>query len=78
MLTTADGDAIRRAREARGLSRHALAAQAGITRATLFKIETGAQGGSEKSRLALAKALDVPLHAITRQVNGQPGSGAPQ
>lgn len=69
-----DGDAVRRLREAMGLTAAELAAAIDIHPGTMSKLETGALNGSPKTRLLLAKALGVPLADIIYTVEYQPGS----
>lgn len=71
MTTRADGAAIRRLREARGLGATQLAAAAGIKNRLLSKIELGHLNGSPMTRLKIAHALGVHLSAITYEVPNQ-------
>lgn len=58
------GSAVCAWREHRGLSQAQLAARAGISKAYLSQIETGARQGSVRALKALAGALNVPLDAL--------------
>jgi transcriptional regulator with XRE-family HTH domain len=68
MTTKADGDAIRRLREARGLGCTHLADAAGIDKRLLSKIELGHLDGSPLTRLKIAKALGVEPTDFTYEV----------
>lgn len=57
--------AIKAWREARHLSGSELARRVGVTRQHLGRIERGECGASEDTLIGLAKALDVPIEAIT-------------
>jgi transcriptional regulator with XRE-family HTH domain len=52
-------------RERGGRTLRGLALEAGIDAATLCRIEAGASNGRPGTLLAIAKALDVPIEAIT-------------
>jgi transcriptional regulator with XRE-family HTH domain len=66
---TAYGPSLLALREARGMTRAALAARAGITKNYLWRIETGGRTtASEPVLIALAAALRVEVNAITRPV----------
>lgn len=58
------GSAVLAWREHRGLSQSQLANRAGISKAYLSQIETGARHGSVRALKALARALDVPLDVL--------------
>ena len=52
-------------REHRGLTQQELADRAGISKPYLSQIETGKRQGTVETLSALARALDVPLDALT-------------
>ena len=58
------GSAVLAWREYRDLSQTQLATQAGISKAYLSQIETGARRGSVRALKALARALNVPLDVL--------------
>lgn len=58
------GNRIRQAREEAGLTQEALAARAGIGRATLVRIEKGEQSPRYRTLVSLAEALGYPLHKL--------------
>jgi transcriptional regulator with XRE-family HTH domain len=66
-LVTPNGAAIRSIREARGFSLRRLALLIGIAPSTLSRIETAKRGASEENIRHIAKALDTPIEAITRE-----------
>lgn len=72
--TKANGAAIRRLREERGLHGYQLAAAAGIDKRLLSKIELERLNGSVPTRFKIAKALGVELSEITYTVESQPRS----
>ncbi|GGE92516.1 helix-turn-helix domain-containing protein [Sphingomonas prati] len=51
-------------RRHRGLSQHALAARAGVSRVWISRIEMGAGHGTPATRLKLAAALEVAVGAL--------------
>ena len=51
-------------RRHRGLSQHALAARAGVSRVWISRIEMGAGHGTPATRAKLAAALDVAVTAL--------------
>jgi transcriptional regulator with XRE-family HTH domain len=57
------GSLITREREAKGMTRVALATAAGISREALRRIETGESGANEKTVAGLVRALPVLLDA---------------
>jgi transcriptional regulator with XRE-family HTH domain len=57
MPTRTKGDEVRRLREEAGLTGAELARRLGFNKGYLFRIENGAQHGSPKTRLRIAKAL---------------------
>jgi transcriptional regulator with XRE-family HTH domain len=63
-----NGAAVRAIREARGIERASLAADVGIGRAYLWKIETGVGHPRRPVIRLLARALGVPEAAITQSV----------
>ena len=65
MPTKADGAAIRRLREERGLSIPRLAELADLDRVSVYRIEIGTRHGNDASRLKIANALGVPLSEIS-------------
>lgn len=71
MRTKVHGELIRRLREEKGLTVRELAEAAEVDRRTLWKIESGLQHGSPKSRLLLARTLGVPLSSIAYTVPTQ-------
>lgn len=66
-LVTPNGAAIRSIREARGFSLRRLAHLAHIAPSTLSRIETGKRGAALEIIRRIAKALDTPIEAITRE-----------
>lgn len=52
-------------REHRGLTQQELSERAGISKPYLSQIETGKRQGTLETLSALARALDVPLDALT-------------
>ena len=65
------GRRIKRIREARGMSQHALAKAAGITQAMLSQVESGARNGRTlrlEAVMRLAFALQVGLGELTGSV----------
>jgi len=64
---TPNGAAIRTIREARGFSLRRLAFLIGISPSTLSRIETGKRGTQLDIIPPIAKALDIPIEAITRE-----------
>ncbi|GAA0527034.1 hypothetical protein GCM10010172_04440 [Paractinoplanes ferrugineus] len=76
MPTRADGAAIRRLREDKGLSIPQLAAQAGLDRVSVYRIENGFRHGNEDSRLKLANALGVPVSTIAVYIPPQRSKAA--
>ena len=66
MRTKFDGSAVRRLREAQGLSTEQLAQAIKKDRTYIWRIETGRRPyGSPRSRLDIAHALGVSLDDIT-------------
>lgn len=71
MALRPNGDAIRVIRERTGISLTALAADVGIDKGQLSRIERGQPGGlvpSARTLRAIADSLGVPLSAITYRV----------
>lgn len=66
------GDAIKRARRAKGLSQVALALSAGISQSTLSAIETGAQNPSVATLEAIAAALSCPVGELLGEKKNSP------
>jgi transcriptional regulator with XRE-family HTH domain len=64
MIERANGEAIRVIRERSGFSLRTLAAKAGLTGASLSRIETGHSPGSPESIRKIADALACPRAAI--------------
>lgn len=64
-LTETDGDAVRAAREAAGLSRPQLAAMIGYSTAYLNNIENGYQNAGKTVLEAIAAALRVDVACLT-------------
>ena len=65
-------------RRHRGLSQHALAARAGVSRVWISRIELGAGHGTVATRLKLATALAVdPAMLIVRSQEAIPAEDAP-
>jgi len=59
------GYRIKELREAKGISASDLAAMCGISRQTIFNMETGrTQTTSSKTLLAIARALDTTVDAL--------------
>ncbi len=52
-------------REHRGLTQQELARRAGISKPYLSQIETGKRQGTVETLIAIARALEVPLDALT-------------
>lgn len=63
----ANPEALRLLRERSGYSLRGLAAKAGVSPATLLRIENGTYAGRPATLKALADALDVPITAMTSQ-----------
>ena|SRR5215813_9272970 len=61
-----NGDAIRSIRELAGYSKEALAAQIGISRQALAKIEDGDNGMAPRNLKRAAEALTVPIPSLTQ------------
>lgn len=59
------GETVRAVREARGLTQHELAEEVGITDSYLSKIERDRQQASPAVIVAMARALALPVSAIT-------------
>lgn len=57
-----------RAREAKGLSQRALAKRAGLTQAQISKVESGAADLTVSSLTELARALDLEVALVPRQL----------
>lgn len=55
------------ARADAGLTMRELEAASGVARSTIYRLETGEHGARSTTLKTLAKALDVPIHALTRQ-----------
>jgi transcriptional regulator with XRE-family HTH domain len=55
---------LRRLRDERGLTRRVMAADLGITEATLFRYETFRQSIPDPMKLRLARYFDVPVHVL--------------
>jgi transcriptional regulator with XRE-family HTH domain len=72
MPTKADGEAIRRLREDKGLTCSQLAKRLGYNDAFIWKIENGVQGGSPASRKEIANFFGVPVETISRVVDRKP------
>jgi transcriptional regulator with XRE-family HTH domain len=72
MPTKADGEAIRRLREDKGLTCSQLAKQLGYNDAFIWKIENDVQGGSPKSRRKIADYFGVSVAEISRTVERKP------
>lgn len=62
------GDALREAREAKGLSQRALAKSSGIPQSHISKIENGGVDLTLTSLLALTRALDLEPMLIPRKL----------
>ncbi len=58
---------LKQARADAGLTMRELEDASGVARSTIYRLETGEHGARSKTLKTLAKALDVPLHALTRQ-----------
>jgi transcriptional regulator with XRE-family HTH domain len=67
-LPMAFGKAVRRLRSERGFSQEKFAARAHISRTYMSEIERGVTGVSLESVARIAKALDVTMSALLRQV----------
>jgi transcriptional regulator with XRE-family HTH domain len=66
-VVTPNGAAIRSIREARGFSLRRLAGLAHISPSTLSRIETSKRGAGLDNLRRIARALDTPIEAITRE-----------
>ena len=62
------GKAVRRIRSARGFSQEKFAAKAGISRTYMSEIERGVTLVSLESISRIAKALDLSMSALLKQV----------
>jgi transcriptional regulator with XRE-family HTH domain len=62
------GSALRRAREQRGVSQQVLAVQAGVTTATLGRLETGQSDPAWSTVRAIADALEISLRDLIEAV----------
>jgi transcriptional regulator with XRE-family HTH domain len=58
------GAAVARRREALGWSQRKLARVAGLGQDTVSAIERGEHGGSDLTRIALARAMQVEVHQL--------------
>jgi len=76
MPTKADGPAIRRLRENKGLSIPQLADLCQLDRVSIYRIETGMRHGNDASRLRIAQALGVELSDISYFVPPQRNKAA--
>jgi transcriptional regulator with XRE-family HTH domain len=63
--------ALRRLREARGLTQEHVAHEAGVTMGTLSKIETGAASPAWATVVAITTALDVSLSELAKAVEAE-------
>lgn len=72
MPTKADGEAIRRLREDKGLTCLQLAKQLGYNDAFIWKIENEVQFGSPASRRKIADFFGVPVATISKVVERTP------
>ena len=61
-------NAIRKRREERGLTREDLAFQSGVTVGSLARIELGQSAPAWGTVVQIARALEVPLEEIAREV----------
>jgi transcriptional regulator with XRE-family HTH domain len=61
------GEALRRARTARGISQEQLAHEAGLDRTYVSGIERGERNPSLTNLLRLADALDITIAALARR-----------
>jgi transcriptional regulator with XRE-family HTH domain len=59
------GKAVERLRWKHGLTREQLAAKAGVSAATVQRVETGVTAGNPPLAAALAKAFDVDVFDLT-------------
>lgn len=73
---TPNGTAIRAIRAAQGRSLRSLADEAGISASFLGQVERGEKPASDDAVTRIARALDVPTDAITRE--GNPVNTAPE
>ncbi|MCI0456762.1 MAG: helix-turn-helix domain-containing protein [Gemmataceae bacterium] len=69
------GSALKRLREAAGLSQMDLASRAGLNLFTVSKIEQGTRDPSWATACALAKALGVSLDAFVKEDEQPPKKG---
>lgn len=58
------GNAVSEHRAAHGMSQRKLARLAGLGQDTVSAIERGEHGGSDQTRMALARALGVEVHEL--------------
>lgn len=58
------GTAVQSRREALGMSQRKLARVAGLGQDTVSAIENAEHGGSDQTRIALARALEVEVHEL--------------
>jgi DNA-binding XRE family transcriptional regulator len=63
-------------RRYRGLSQAALAQKAGLSQVWVGRVETGGGYGSQRTRRALAKALDAPPWALELDTTPEGAAGA--
>jgi len=63
-----DPEALRRIRRERGLSQHGLAAQVGISKISVSKMENGHHGPTVPTLATLARVLEVPMDELIRPV----------
>lgn len=58
---------LKQARADLGLTMRELEDASGVARSTIYRLESGEHGARSQTLKTLAKVLDVPLHALTRQ-----------
>ena len=71
MRTQADGEAIRRLREEKGLTFDGLALLSGVSKAHVWRLENETRLGSATTRKKLADALGVAVADISKPVPRQ-------
>lgn len=70
-IETIFGTVVRRHRQRLGISQEKLAERARLDRTYISQIERGVKSPSLKALVALAKALDVQLHKLIREMENE-------
>lgn len=70
-IETIFGTVVRRHRQRLGISQEKLAERAKLDRTYISQIERGVKSPSLKALVALAKALDVQLHKLIREMENE-------